>query len=118
MAWRRRADRLKFEWRPAPRRERRRSRARWTGHLLDGRFALVAMVEAHLNAAVHYVGLDPLRAGVAERAEDWTWSGGRARRVGVDDVLVALRPVLYRVDDFAALVAVDHETEKPYLGAA
>src|SRR5215469_7239694 len=38
------------------------ARGRWRGHLFDGRFASVVMDEAHLQAAVRYVALNPVRA--------------------------------------------------------
>lgn len=81
------------------------ARGRWRGHLFDGRFASVAMDETHLLAAVRYVTLNPVRAGLCSRAEDWAWSSARAHLAGKDDGVVAVRPVLERVDDFAALLA-------------
>jgi putative transposase len=47
------------------------ARGRWRGHHFDGRFASVAIEEAHLMAAVRYVALNPVRARLAARAEDW-----------------------------------------------
>ena len=44
------------------------------GHLFDGRYASVAMDEAHLIAAVRYVSLNPVRAGLVAKAEDWPWT--------------------------------------------
>lgn len=81
------------------------ARGRWRGHLFDGRFASAAMDEAHLWAAVRYVSLNPVRAGLAQRAEDWRWSSVRAHLKGEDDGLVAVEPVLDRVGDFAAYLA-------------
>ena len=50
------------------------ARLRATGHLFQGRFASVVMDEEHLMAAARYVALNPVRARLAERAEDWPWS--------------------------------------------
>jgi putative transposase len=83
------------------------ARGRWRGHLFDGRFASVAMDEAHLLAAVRYVAMNPVRARLAARAQDWRWSSVRAHLAGVDDGLVTVAPVLSRIDDFAALVQGD-----------
>jgi putative transposase len=44
-------------------------------------------------------------ARLAARAEDWPWSNVRAHLEGKDDGLVAVRPVLDRVEDFAARIA-------------
>ena len=47
------------------------ARARWSGHLFQGRHASVAMDEAHLIAAVRTISLNPVRARLVCRAEDW-----------------------------------------------
>ena len=62
------------------------------------------MDEAHLMAAVRYVSLNPVRAGLVARAQDWPWSSVRAHLAGADDTLVDVRPVLEREADFAALL--------------
>jgi putative transposase len=43
----------------------------WRGQLFDGRFASVAMDGGHLMTAVRYLSLNPVRAGLVARAEDW-----------------------------------------------
>ncbi len=80
-------------------------RGRWRGHLFDGRFGSVAMDEGHLISAIRYVALNPVRARLVGRAQDWKWSSVRAHLEGKDDGLVSVRPVLDRVADFAALIA-------------
>ena len=86
------------------------ARGRWQGHLFDGRFASVAMDEAHLISAVRYVALNPVRARLAARAEDWPWSSVRAHLVGKDDGLVTVAPVLGRVERFAELIECEGES--------
>ena len=81
------------------------SRGRWRGHLFDGRFASVAMDGKHLVSAVRYVALNPVRARLVGRAEDWKWSSVHAHLAGRDDGLVTVAPVLDRVKDFAAFIA-------------
>jgi putative transposase len=54
------------------------------------------MDDAHLTAAVRYVSLNPVRARLAARPEDWAWSSVRAHLAGVDDGLVIVRPLLER----------------------
>ncbi len=49
-----------------------------TGHFWQGRFGCVAMDEDHLVAALAYVALNPVRAGLVKRAQDWPWSSARA----------------------------------------
>jgi putative transposase len=74
------------------------ARGRWTGHLFQNRFASVAMDEAHLIAAVRYVSLNPVRARLVARAQDWAWSSARAHLAGRDDELVTVKPLLDRFD--------------------
>lgn len=90
------------------------ARAGWTGHLFQGRYASVAMDEAHLIAAVRYVSLNPVRAGLARAAQDWPWSSVRAHLKGQDDGLVRVRPVLDRVSRFSALIGSGAEVERRY----
>jgi putative transposase len=78
------------------------ARERWTGHLWQGRFSSTAMDEAHLHAAIRYVDLNPVRAGLAALAADWPWSSARAHLAGKDDGVVTAAPVLARIDDFAS----------------
>jgi putative transposase len=86
-------------------------RAGWTGHLFQGRFASVAMDEAHLLAAFRYISLNPVRARLAARAEDWAWSSVRAHLKGADDGVVSVAPALARFDRFADLLAAGAQDE-------
>jgi putative transposase len=65
------------------------------------------MDEDHLIAAFRYVSLNPVRARLVSRAEDWPWSSVRAHVAGRDDGVTRVKPVLDRVTDFAGLVAHD-----------
>ena len=83
------------------------ARARWTGHLFQGRFGSVAMDEAHLIAAARYIALNPVRVRLVERAQDWEWSSARAHLAGRDDELVKVRPLLERVGSALDLIGVE-----------
>jgi putative transposase len=50
----------------------------WQGHLWQERFASFPMDEAYLLACARYVELNPVRAGLVERPEQWMWSSARA----------------------------------------
>jgi len=76
----------------------------WRGYLWQGRFASVAMDDDHLLAAARYVELNPVRARLAERPQDWPWSSARAHLTGRDDALVSVEPMLSRVPDWPALL--------------
>ena len=83
-----------------------------SGHFWQGRFGCVAMDEAHLLAALRYVALNPVRAGLVERPEDWPWSSlhaqlGRVAGDGVTDTA----PVRERYPDFAALLAAGEDAD-------
>ena len=80
------------------------TRQGWCGHLWQGRFGAVVMDEIHLMHAMRYVSLNPVRAGLVERPEDWRWSSVRAHLAGQDDALVRVAPALERYEDFAALL--------------
>jgi putative transposase len=57
------------------------------GHLFGGRFySQVIERDTHLVAAIIYVILNPVRAGIVDRAEQWPWSSYRAT-IGLDPAL-------------------------------
>jgi putative transposase len=80
-----------------------------TGHLWQGRFSSTAMDERHLLAAARYVSMNPVRAGLVKRAQDWPWSSVRAHLAGKDDGLVTVGPLLERIGDFGAFLAEDED---------
>jgi putative transposase len=59
----------------------------WTGYLWQGRFASYPMDDAHLITAVRYVELNPVKARMVKRAEDWRWSSAPAHVLGTADGL-------------------------------
>ena len=77
----------------------------WTGHLWQGRFASFPMDETHLLAAARYVELNPVRARLAKRAQDYPWSSARAHLAGHDDKLVKAGPLLALAGDWAGFLA-------------
>lgn len=90
------------------------ARRRTTGHLWQGRFGSVAMDEEHLYQAFRYVALNPVRAGLTKRPEDWPWSSTRALIAGVDDHVVRVAPALARVGDFAAFLGEEFDEALSY----
>jgi len=71
----------------------------WRGHLWQGRFASFPMDEAHLHACLRYVELNPVRAGLVDRPEDWRWSSARAH-LGLDGDRADMAPVRDRIGDW------------------
>ena len=66
----------------------------WRGHLWQGRFSSFIMEERYLLACARYVELNPVRAGLVKKPEDWGWSSARAHMKGKDDILVQAKPLL------------------------
>jgi len=79
----------------------------WRGHLWQERFHSSVMDEAHLLAAVRYTELNPVRAGLCKRPTDWNWSSVHAHQAGSDDMLVSVRPMLDRIQDWQRYLQTD-----------
>ena len=90
------------------------ARMRVTGHLWQGRFRSVAMDEAHLVCALRYVALNPVRARLVERPEDWRWSSTAAHIAGESDRFVDVVPALDRVGDFARFLGEEFDEALSY----
>lgn len=75
----------------------------WSGHLWANRFYSTLLDEKHLWMAVKYVELNPVRAGLVSRAEEWPWSSARAHAWGRPDSLLSRdRPFPGSVRDWSA----------------
>ena len=88
------------------------ARLKRTGHFWQGRFGCVAMDETHLGAAIRYIALNPVRAGLAGTAADWRWSSvhvhlGRIAGDGITDP----EPVTSRFADFAEMLAEGEDAQ-------
>ncbi len=59
------------------------------GHLWQGRYYSCALDEPYLYRAAQYVEMNPVRAGVVERAAEWPWSSARHHLGKITDPLVA-----------------------------
>ena len=86
----------------------------WRGYLWQGRFASVPMDERHTLACARYIELNPVRARLAARPEDWPWSSARAHLTGASDGLtetgaLGIPPAAWR--DFLASGLSDTEAE-------
>jgi putative transposase len=90
------------------------ARLRTTGYLWQGRFGSVAMDEEHLHQAFRYVALNPVRARLVKRPEDWRWSSVNAHFAGADDHVVQVGPALERVGDFRAFLGEKFDEAMSY----
>jgi REP element-mobilizing transposase RayT len=72
-------------------------RHRKVGHLFQGRFkAVLVDKDAYLLEVCRYVDLNPVRAGMVRRPQDWTWSSYRAHTGKVDAPVWLDSAVLHR----------------------
>jgi putative transposase len=55
------------------------------------------MDEAHTLQAARYIELNPVEAGLVERAREYQWSSAAAHGLGRDDALVSVKPLLEMV---------------------
>lgn len=85
----------------------------WRGFLWQGRFASFPMDEKHLVACARYVELNPVRARLVSRPQDWRWSSARAHLGLANDMLVDARGMDPFVPDWASFLA-DAPSEKEY----
>ena len=87
----------------------------WRGHLWQERFASFVMDQTHLLAAVRYVELNPVRAGLVDRPEDYKWSSACAHLMREDDALVTVKPMLEIVGSWEKFLQVDDEESYSHL---
>jgi putative transposase len=81
------------------------ARRKKSGHFWQGRFGTTVMDEDHLAEAFRYVLLNPVRAKLVSKAEQWEWSSARAYLKGRDDGLTNTAQMLSRFPDMKALLA-------------
>jgi putative transposase len=68
----------------------------WRGHLWQGRYFASVLDESYLWAAIRYVELNPVRAGMVEQAEDYRWSSARAHCGLREDPMLCNKPAWER----------------------
>jgi len=76
----------------------------WRGHLWQSRFASFPMDEEWLIACARYVELNPVRARLVDRPEQWRWSSARAHLGLAEDGVTETAPLGERVQDWKALL--------------
>jgi len=84
----------------------------WRGHLWQGRFASYPMDDRYLLAVARYVELNPIRAGITDKAERYPWSSASAHIKGRDDQLVKVLPLRNMVRGWRAFLAEDVSVEE------
>jgi putative transposase len=82
-------------------------RANRRGHLFGSRYSSIVIGEDNIGAAYRYVALSPVRAGLANRAEDWRWSSALANLGEEPDGFTISAPVRARISSIPAALASD-----------
>ena len=84
---------------------------RRSGTLWEGRFrSCLTREEAYVLACYRYIELNPVRAGMVQKAADYPWSSFKANAYGKEDQLTRPHPV------YLALGANDGERRQAYRG--
>jgi len=65
------------------------------------------MDEAYLIATARYIELNPVKAGMVKRPEEYRWSSATAHLQGEDDILVKAGPLLAIAGNWQELLASD-----------
>ncbi len=61
-----------------------------SGHLFQNRFSSSPLTENHYWTALRYVEVNPRRAKLVDKAEDWEFSSAKAHLHGTDDPLIKI----------------------------
>ena len=81
----------------------------WRGYLWQGRFSSYPLGENYLYAAIRYVELNPVRAGIVKSAQDYPWSSAKAHILKEKDPLLSDSFVIEEIQDWSAYLNSDSE---------
>lgn len=84
-------------------------RQEWTGYLWQGRFISFPMEESYLYPAFRYVEMNPVRAKLVQRPEEYRWSSARFHIFSEKDTLVSNSSFADMIGDWAKFLS---EVEK------
>ncbi len=83
----------------------------WRGHLWEGRFKSCVLSEKHLYATLRYIELNPVRAGIVKRAEEYPWSSARAHIHKTKGSLLTDNFMIEEISDWGEYLASDRDEE-------
>ncbi|MBU0571315.1 MAG: transposase [Candidatus Omnitrophica bacterium] len=84
-------------------------RKKWRGYLWQGRFISYPLDEKYLCAAMRYIELNPVRAALTDKAEDYPWSSARSHVLKEKDVLLSNNFMVSKIDNWASYLAKDDD---------
>lgn len=79
----------------------------WRGHLWQERFHSSCMDESHLLAAVRYIELNPVRAGLCARPDQWPWSSVHGHMGQRIDPVLSSTPALPAAGQWPGYLAAE-----------
>jgi putative transposase len=77
----------------------------WKGSLWQGRFMSYPMDEEYSVAAARYIELNPVRAGIVAKAEDYAWSSAKAHIDKRPDPIIIACDLSDEIKDWASFLA-------------
>jgi len=80
-------------------------REKWRGYLWQGRFISYPLDEKYLYAAVRYIELNPVRAGLVKKAEDYPWSSAKAHVLKTEDKLLSNDFIASKISNWSDFLA-------------
>ena len=83
----------------------------WRGYLFQGRFLSYVLSEAHLYAAVRYVELNPVKACMVSKAEDYPWSSAQNHVFKMPDALCSQSFLDDEIQDWRSYLSSDANPE-------
>jgi len=86
-------------------------REEWKGYLWQGRFFSCPLEGKYLYAAIRYIELNPVRAGIVKSAEDYPWSSARAHVYNAHDLLLENNTLTESIKDWGYFL--DQGTSEP-----
>jgi putative transposase len=87
------------------------ARRKKTGHFWQGRFGCVAMDNDHALQALRYVLLNPVRAKLCAKPEQWAWSSAKSYLKNRDDGLTETADMRKLCPDIRTLLVASPEQE-------
>lgn len=83
----------------------------WHGHLWQERFYSVVMDETHTLAAMRYVEMNPVRAGLCERPDEWMWSSVHGNLGERNDEMLDESEIRKIISDWKRFLAEDEKSD-------